>query len=181
MEDAGWLPIAKANRVPKQLAKICLKANYSGPFELLFYCYYAFPTDYPEHIRKIFGRQYFGQVIEPEAMAEFRKTIQKTSVKAVVTFNKGIFNNVSTDPIERYIDRLKESDLIQSRIKGVDKHIPVFLTYPTGWIFHRQYRQIRTASLDTIRAAICSRPNQRSSRHVPSAPGGGDDSRSGRN
>ena len=108
MEDAGWLPIPKENRNPKQLADICLKAKYRGPFELIFYCYYAFPTDYPEDIRKIFGKEYFSQFIEPEAIDEFRKTIQETSVKAVVTFNKGIFNLVSKDQIERYIERLIE-------------------------------------------------------------------------
>jgi hypothetical protein len=40
MEKAGWLPIAKENRNPKQLADICLKANYQGPFEFIFYWYH---------------------------------------------------------------------------------------------------------------------------------------------
>jgi hypothetical protein len=41
MEDAGWLPIPKENRNPTQLADICLKANYRGPFEFIFYCFYG--------------------------------------------------------------------------------------------------------------------------------------------
>ena len=45
MENADWLTIAEGNRNPKQLADICLKAKYRGPFELIFYCYYGFPTD----------------------------------------------------------------------------------------------------------------------------------------
>src|SRR5450759_1042092 len=80
MSDAGWLPIEKENRNPKQLADICLKAEYRGPFELIFYCYYAFPTNFPEDISRIFGKEYFSQVIEPEAMDEFRKTVQETFV-----------------------------------------------------------------------------------------------------
>jgi len=157
MEDADWLPIAKGYRNPKQLADICLKANYRGPFELIFYCYYAFPTKFPEDISRIFGKEYFRQVIEPEAIGEFRKTIQETSVEAVVTFNKGIFNLVSKDQIERFIERLKEGELIQSQIKDID--IPIFLTFPTGFIFHKQYKQFRKDSLDTIRIAICSGSN----------------------
>ena len=102
----------------------------TGPFELIFYCYYAFPTDYPEDIRKIFGRKYFSQFIEPEAMDEFRKTIQETSAEAVVTFNKGIFNLVSKDQIERYIERLMEGELIQSQIKGIDRNVPIFFDFP---------------------------------------------------
>ena len=156
---ASWLSIAEANRNPKPLADICLKANYQGPFELIFYCYYAFPTDFPEDIRRIFGRMYFSQFIEPEAIDEFRKTIQETSVEAVVTFNKGIFNLVSKDQIERYVERLMEGGLIQSQIRGIDRYVPIFLTFPTGWRYRRQYRQFRKASLDTIRTAICSGSN----------------------
>ena len=140
MRDAGWLSIAEENRNPTQLADICLKAEYPGPFELIFYCYYAFPTDFPEVIRRIFGRKYFSQFIEPEAIDEFRKTIQETSVKAVVTFNKAIFNLVSKDQIERYVERLKEGKLIESQIKGIDRYVRIFLTYPTGWRYHREYR-----------------------------------------
>lgn len=157
MRDAGWLHIAEENPNPKQLADICLKAKYQGPFELIFYCYYAFPTDFPEDIRGIFGRKHFSQFIEPEAIDEFRKTIQETSVEAVVTFNKGIFNLVSENKIERYIERLKERELIQSQIKGIDRYVPIFLTFPTGWRFDGRY--IRKASLDTIRPAICSGSN----------------------
>jgi hypothetical protein len=156
MGDADWLLIAEGNRNPKQLADICLKAKYRGPFELIFYCYYAFPTDFPEDIRRIFGRKYFSQFIEPEAINEFRKTIQETSVEAVVTFNKWIFNLVSKDPIERYIERLMGGELIQSQVNGIDRYIPIFLTFPTGWRYHGQYKQFRKASLDTIRIAICS-------------------------
>jgi hypothetical protein len=163
MEDAGWLPIAKEHRYPKQLAEICLKADYPGPFELIFYCYYAFPSDYPEDIRRIFGGQYFRQFIEPESMDEFRKTVQETSVAAVVTFNKGIFNLVSEAPVESYVNDLKQGKLIQSRIEGIDRYIPIFLTFPTGWIYHRQYRHLRKASLEVIRTAIGDA--QRSTKH----------------
>jgi len=159
VSDAGWLSVAEEDRNPKQLADICLTAKYQGPFELIFYCYYAFPTDYPEDIRRVFGGEYFSQFIEPEARDEFGKTIQETSVEAVVTFNKGIFNHVSKAQIGRFVERLMEGELIQSQINGVDITIPVFLTFPTGWRYHGQYRQFRKAGLDRIRADICAGPN----------------------
>ena len=77
----------------------------------------------------------------------------------VVTFNKGIFNLVSKDQIERYIERLVEGELIQSQIKGIDRYVPIFLTFPTGWRYRKQYREFRKASLDTIKTAICSESN----------------------
>jgi hypothetical protein len=143
------------NQKSNQLVDICLDAKYRGPFDLIFYCYYAFPTNFPEEIIKIFGKEYFRQVIEPEAIDEFRKTIQETSVQAVVTFNKGVFNLVSKDHIERYIDRLKNGELIQSQINGIGRNVPVFLTFPTGWRYHKRFRQFRKASLDSIKTTIC--------------------------
>ena len=121
MERAGLLPIAKENRSPESLIRICMDLDYGGPFEFLFYCYYAFPTDYPQDIRKIFGKEYFKLHIEPEAAAEFNKMIIENNVQKVITFNKGVFNLVSENPVEKYIDRLKKGDVIQSRIKLIGK------------------------------------------------------------
>lgn len=156
MEGAGWLSIPKENRHPKQLVDICVNVKYQGPFELIFYCYYAFPTKKPEQIREIFGREYFRQVIEPEALDELRVAIQETSVEAVVAFNGVIYNLVATDRVESYIERLFEGEMIQSQVKDIDHQVPIFLTFPTGWRFHKQIRQLRKDSLDTIRTAICS-------------------------
>jgi hypothetical protein len=89
LSDAGWIRMAEEKPNPKQLAEICLNVRYQGLFSLIFYCYYAFPTSYPEDISNIFGEEYFKQVIEPEARDEFLKTIRETQVEAVVTFNKG--------------------------------------------------------------------------------------------
>jgi hypothetical protein len=156
MDDAGWLPIPKEDRTPDKLREICLNVAFDSPFEFIFYCYYAFPTNFPEDISKIFGREYFERVIEPEAINEFKKTIQDNGVDAVVTFNKGVFNIVSKDRVEHYIDRLHEGELIRSHIDGIDQNIPIFLTYPTGWRYHKDYRLLRKNSLDVIRTIICT-------------------------
>ena len=92
-------------------------------------------------------------------MDEFRNTVQETSVEAVVTFNKGIFNLVSKDQIKRCLERLIEGGPIQSQIKGIDRTVPIFLTFPTGWHYHKQYKKFRIDSLVTIRKAICSGSN----------------------
>jgi hypothetical protein len=155
MRDADWIKNVSENIDSRQLAEIFFKAEYQGPFELVFYCYYAFPTHYPEDISKIFGKDYFKQFIEPEAEREFRKTVQETGVEAVVAFNKGIFNLVSKDRIERYIDRLIKGEIVQSQINDIDRSIPIFLTFPTGWRYQSNFRKLRKASLDTIRIAIC--------------------------
>jgi len=52
-----------------------------------------------------------------------------------------------------------EGELIQSQLKGIDTYVPIFLTFPTGWRYHKQYRQFRRASLDAINTAICIMSN----------------------
>jgi hypothetical protein len=154
MQDTGWLSIPNEAKDPKELREICLEAKYKGPFEYIFYCYYAFPTSYPEEIRKIFGQEIFKKVIEPEAKDEFRQVIQKSIPAAVVTFNKSIFNLVSEAPVNTYIDRLKLGEIVKSKITTIDRYIPVFLTFPTGWHYHKQYRQLRVDNLIAIKDAI---------------------------
>jgi hypothetical protein len=105
----------------------------------------------------MFGEEFFNQEITPKAADEFLKTIQETSVEAVVTFNKEIYNLVSKDHIDTYIEHLKEGELIRSRIIGIDRYVPIFQTFPTG--FWRCPRQFRKASLEEIRTAICSELN----------------------
>jgi len=57
----------------------------------------------------------------------------------VVTFNKTIFNLVSTDPVDNDL-RLKAGEVIRSQIKAVEKELPIYLTYPTGWIYDSDFR-----------------------------------------
>ena len=154
MNAAGWLSIPKEKRTPEQLADICLKCNYDGRFDLIFYCYYAFPTNYPGEIRNIFENDYFNQIIEPKAIEEFQQTLLDQEVEAVVTFNKDIYNHVSTDKTDRYIKDLESGKLVCSLIKNINRDIPVFLTFPTGWRYHTDFMKLRTTSLELIKAAI---------------------------
>jgi hypothetical protein len=153
MRDAGWFELPEPKPGPEVLREFFLHVKYHSPFELSFYCYYAFPTRYPDHIRKIFGEVFFNK-IETEAKAEFKKTVQQTGVEAIVTFNKGIFNNVAREKISKYIARLKNGEIVRGHVGDMDRDIPIFLTYPTGWRYHREYKYLRTSNLEKIREAI---------------------------
>jgi hypothetical protein len=81
---------------------------------------------------------------------EFRRTIQEENIDAVFFFNKGIFNLVSDANVNRYIERLINGELIESQIKVLDKTIPIFLTFPTGWRYHKKIKDLRLWNLDII-------------------------------
>jgi hypothetical protein len=157
MRNAGWFSIPETKRNPEDLRDMFLQVKYPGPFELYFYCYYDFPTRYPIQIARIFGKNFFSQNIEPQTNAEFRKTVLEITFEAIVVFNKGILNHVSDEKIDRYITRLNKGELVQGRIRVSDKDIPIFLTYPTGWRYHKEFKALRETSLQNIKAAILKR------------------------
>jgi hypothetical protein len=153
MRDAGWFDLPEPKPGPEVLRNFFLHVEYHSPFKLSFYCYYAFPSDYPDHIRKIFGEAFFSK-IETEAKAEFKKTVQQTAVEAIVTFNKVIFNHVAREKINTYISLLKKGQIVRGQVEDTDKNIPIFLTYPTGWRYHSEYRTLRICNLEKIKEAI---------------------------
>lgn len=157
MKDAGWFRLPEENPEPKRLAEIFLKLQYESPFELLFYCYYAFPTRYPDDIVKLFGKDYFKEVIEPEAREEFLRIIQQEAPAAGVTFNKGVFNLVSAQPVGKYIERLKVGEVIQSQVRDTRKEVAIYLTYPTGWRYDHEHREYRRKSLEKIKSLVLLR------------------------
>jgi hypothetical protein len=151
MLDAGWFKLPETRPVPRRLAEIFLNLEYESRFEFIFYCYYSFPTRYPDDMVKLFGKEYFTEVIAPEARDGFQRIVEQESPSAVVTFNKGVFNLVSKEPIGTYINRLKSGGVIRSEIKDVENAVPIFLTFPTGWRYDPNHQEYRRENLEKIK------------------------------
>lgn len=93
-------------------------------------------------------------MIEPEAREGFERLLELETPAAVVTFNKSVFNLVSTEPVVKYIDRLKAGEVIRSKIKDVDNDGPIFLTYPTGWRYDRNHQEYRRKNLERVKRLV---------------------------
>lgn len=154
MLDADWFKLPEKNPAAEQMAKIFLNLEYESPFEVLFYCYYSFPTRYPEDLVKLFGKEFYQDVVVPEARDDFQKMIDQEAPAAVVTFNKSVFNLVAKDAVDKYIHRLKAGEVIRSEIKDAEKDVPIFLTYPTGWRYDPNHLEYRRLNLGKIRVEI---------------------------
>jgi len=154
MRRAGWFDVPESKCSPKHLRDHFLQVKYDGPFAFSFYCYYAFPTGYPDHIRKVFGESFFKRVIEHEAKAEFKKTLEQTGIESIITFNKDIFNHVAREKISTYIALLNKGKVVRGQVRDTDKDISIFLTYPTGWHYHSKYQDLRKCNLEKIREVI---------------------------
>ena len=153
MEEAGWFKLPEQRRSPEVLRDFFLNVRYREPFELCFCCYYAFPTRMPEEIKKIFG-EFFDRHIQEEARKEFKERVSEAGIEEIVTFNKSIFNLITGQKLKRYISDLKHGAIIEGAVQGTTKSIPVFLTYPTGWRYHPDFRTLRAQSLRAIRVNL---------------------------
>ena len=72
----------------------------------------------------------------------------------MLTFNKGVFNLVVENKVKTYIQRLKAGEVIRGKVQGAQQDLPIFLTYPTGWRFHKDFIRLRVESLVAIRNLI---------------------------
>ena len=157
MEEAGWFELPRRERSPEVLRKLFLSVSYRGPFELLFCCYYAFPTVMPEQIKKIFGKEFFERHIQEEARTEFAERVRETGIEGIVTFNKSIFNLITGLKLERCIQELKNGGIVKGSVKADTRGIPLFLTYPTGWRYHQDFKELRVRSLQEIKDKLLKR------------------------
>ncbi len=155
MEKAGWFSIPESNSTPANRRDIFLNIRYQSPFTLFFCCYYDFPTDFPDDILKIFGKSFFEEVISIESKKEFINSIKKYNIESIITFNKGIYNLVAENKVNKFIDNLNKGEIVQSPVKDIDKQIPIFLSYPTGWHYHRNIKTLRNENLKKIMDEIC--------------------------
>jgi len=154
MRDAGWFPSCTEDYGSERLREMFLRVEYPGPFEFLFCCYYAFPTTMPEQIRGIFGDEFFDEVIKEKARKEFARRTEDTHVAVIVTFNKSIFNLITNSKIPVYIERLKGGNVVSDWCRNGEKKIPVFLTYPTGWRYHKKSEKLRVKNLKLVKDDI---------------------------
>jgi len=114
----------------------------------------------PDQIKKIF-REFFERHIQEEARTEFAERVRETGIEGIVTFNKSIFNLTTGQKLKRYISELKEEKMVEGSIQDTTKSIPVFLTYPTGWRYHPDFKNLRVKSLQAIKKKLAKRPRQK--------------------
>lgn len=154
MRDSGCLVFKKESSTPQQRAELCFHVDYEGPFDFIFYPYYVFPTRYPDHLPKVFGKDFFEGFIEKEAKIEFDNLIETLNIQGIISFNKEIFNRVANDKIKTYINQMVKGELFKSIVKSGEIDIPIYQTFPTGWRYHPEMMKIRSVNLSTIAKSL---------------------------
>src|SRR3972149_6708287 len=142
---------------PEILRNHCLNAGYDGPFTLGLACYWLFPTFDPSHLQALFG-----QAVEPPGFdhprRRFDRLLGEWQPKAVISFNKKVFEEFAgARTTGNIIERLR-TDLIRYNYRAGDLAVPIFATYPAGWRFDPDASRLRQDRLRRIASAIRSNP-----------------------
>ena len=151
MENAGWFKVKHSNPTPTERCRIFLEREYSSRFNLIFHCYFDFPSNYPTEIKKIFGKKFFAEIIESEAKDNLQKIIRKHNIKSILVLNKEIYNLVADVKIKTYISTLNKGGLIKGTTGKIGMSIPIYLSYPTGWHYTKNIQTLRKESLSKIK------------------------------
>lgn len=139
----------------EQLRGHCLRVEYEGPFAFGLACYWLFPTFDPSHLRALFRR-----AMEPPGFDQpkrrFDRLLREWKPKAVISFNKKVFEEFAgARTTGNIIERLR-TDLIRYDYGLGDLAVPIFATYPAGWRFDADASRLRQESLKRIATAIQS-------------------------
>ncbi len=154
LKESGWFDLPPNNITADRLRDRFLKSEFNGAFNLIFHCYYPFPTRRPEDISRIFGG-FFRRVIEPRSRKEFEGTVITNGVQAVLCFNGPVGSQLTGTDTRRYTNDLDNGILWkkEARVSPRGK-ISLYLIYPTGWWGRYREKSLVQRNLAAIRDDI---------------------------
>ena len=136
-------------------APMMIQNRYQSPFRFFMAILLTFPTEYPDDLIDIFGRTGYVKMMN-QGKEEIKNLIERNNIDHVICFGKTQYDALSQTPSSRnYTSTLKEGKIIQNSSWFSDD-VKVFLTFPTGWRFVKNAKEIKSESLRQIFAAIDS-------------------------
>lgn len=127
--------------------------KYQSPFRFFMAVLLPFPTEYPDDLIDIFGSVGYVEMIN-QGKEEIKNLIERNNINHVICFGKTQYDVMSrTSSPENYTSMLKEGKVIQSSSWFSDD-VQLFLTFPTGWRFVKNAKEIKAENLKLVFAAI---------------------------
>jgi len=124
--------------------------SYQSPFRFFMAVLFPFPTEDPTHLIDFFGKAGYKKMIETSRDA-IKALIVDHNIMNVICFGKTQYDIIKRSPnvSDNYISALKKVGIIQDKI-WFSESISVYLTYPTGWRFAKNYKEFKSQSLKRI-------------------------------
>jgi hypothetical protein len=127
-----------------------IQNKYISPFRFFMAVLFPFPTEDPTHLIDFFGVTEYNKMIV-DGRGNIKKLLTDQNIYSIICFGKTQHDIISNpqNRADSYISTLKEGNIIQEKIWFSDK-VSVYLTYPTGWRFVKNYKTFKNNSLKQI-------------------------------
>jgi hypothetical protein len=131
-------------------AVVMIKNRYQSPFRFFMGVLFPFPTEDPKHLIDFFGKPEYKEMLET-SKDSIKKLIVDHNIPNVICFGKTQYDIIkySHNTSNNYISFLKKGEIIQDKI-WFSENISVYLTYPTGWRFAENHRNLKVEALKKI-------------------------------
>jgi len=134
-------------------APMMIRNKYHSPFRFFMAVLLPFPTEYPDDLIDIFGNAGYIKMMN-QGKEEIKNLIERNNIYHVICFGKTQYDALSRMPSPKnYTSTLKGSKIIQSNSWFSDD-VKVFLTFPTGWRFMKNAKEIKAENLRQVFAVI---------------------------
>ena len=134
-------------------ASMIIQNKYQSSFRFFMAVLLPFPTKDPKDLIDIFGSAGYIKMMN-QGKEEIKNLIEDNGIHHVICFGKTQYDVLSRMPSPKnYISMLKESKIIQSNSWFSD-NIKVFLTFPTGWRFIKNAKEIKAENLKLVFVTI---------------------------
>ena len=131
-------------------ATAMIKNEYQSPFRFFMAVLLPFPTEDPKHLINFFGKQEYKKMIEA-SKDSIKKLILDNNIMNVICFGKTQYDIIkhSYHASDNYISVLKKGECIHDKI-WFSENISVYLTYPTGWRFAKNFNKFKSENLKFV-------------------------------
>ncbi len=137
-------------------ANIMINNLYTSRFRFFMAVLLPFPTEDPDHLSEIFGSSIYERMLS-EGAEEIQSLILENDLKFVICFQKLQYEAVvNSEPMTGYKNDLISGKLIHDH-SSFSKEVIAYLTYPTGWRFHKDHVNLKKDSLRRIFVDILKR------------------------
>lgn len=161
MQESGMITFRENIKNPTRLTmEQLLNLDYDSSFAFYFYCFFDFPSRFPDQLKNIFDN-YFNQYLK-YSYNRFSKLLRQKKVKNIICFGKQAFkyiyqpnnNDELGQGIRNYTNIVRDDGYVLRQLNekiGLNNResIKLYFTYPTG---HGNYN--RTCSLKKIKTNI---------------------------
>lgn len=130
-------------------AELMIRNKYLSPFRFFMAVLLPFPSEDPTHLKDIFGI-YIYQKMLSKGKNVVNTLIMDNNIKHLVCFGRLQYDLISLKGSPDNYTSILNQDKIIRDVTSFSDGVSIYLTYPTGWRFVKDYNRLKSCNLRNI-------------------------------